>query len=138
MISLTTVNNALKGVYLGVISNQLNTNTDVVLGKIVQTTSDVYGKKIIVLTHINGKEYQLKSELANIYGKIEITDKAIRVSQNNAGAFVNLLNDEIEQLVLNTSRQITNAFYGEDKPHEYMTKEEKEIFKTKIKIRGDK
>lgn len=132
MISLTTANNALKDVYLGVIANQLNTNVDVVLGKIKQTTNDVWGKEIIVLTHINGKEYQLKSELANIYGKIEITDKAIRVSQNSAGAFVNLLNDEIEKLVLNTSRQITNAFYGEDKPHEYMTKEEKMAYKPLI------
>lgn len=132
MISLTTANNALKDVYLGVIANQLNTNVDVVLGEIKQTTNDVWGKEIIVLTHINGKDYQLKSELANIYGKIEITDKAIRASQNSAGAFVNLLNDEIEKLVLNTSRQLTNAFYGEDKPHEYMTKEEKMVYKPLI------
>ena len=55
MISLTEANKALKDVYLDVIANQLNTNVDVVLGKIVQTTSDVYGKEIIVLTHINGK-----------------------------------------------------------------------------------
>lgn len=132
MISLTEANKALKDVYLDVLANQLNTNVDVVLGKIVQTTSDVYGKEIIVLTHINGKDYQLKSELANIYGKIEIADKAIRVSQNSAGAFVNLLNDEIEQLVLNTSRQLTNAFYGEDKPHEYMTEKEKKQYKPLI------
>ena len=70
MISLTTVNNALKDVYLGVIANQLNTNVDVVLGKIKQTTNDVWGKEIIVFTHINGKDYLLKSELANIYAKI--------------------------------------------------------------------
>ena len=55
MISLQTANNALKDAYLDVIANQLNTNVDVVLGKIVQTTNDVWGKEIIVLTHINGK-----------------------------------------------------------------------------------
>ena len=60
MISLTEANNALKDVYLDVIANQLNTNVDVVLGKIVQTTNDVYGKEIIVLTHINGKRWQEK------------------------------------------------------------------------------
>lgn len=129
MVTLTTANNALKDVYLGVLSNQLNDNIDCVLGKIKQTTSDVWGKEIIVLTYINGKTYQLKSELANIYGKIEISDKAVRVSQNSAGAFVNLLNSEIEQLVLNTSKQITNAFYGKDKPHEYMTEQEKKAYK---------
>ena len=60
MISLTEANKALKDVYLDVIANQLNTNVDVVLGKIVQTTNDVYGKEIIVLTHINGKRWQEK------------------------------------------------------------------------------
>ena len=44
MISLQTANNALKDAYLDVIANQLNTNIDVVLGKIKQTSSDVYGK----------------------------------------------------------------------------------------------
>lgn len=129
MVTLTTANNALKDVYLGVLSNQLNDNIDCVLGKIAQTTSDIFGKKIIVSAYINGKQYQLKSELANIYGKIEISDKAVRVSQNSAGAFVNLLNSEMEQLVLNTSRQITNAFYGKDKPYEYMTEQEKKTYK---------
>ena len=129
MVTLTTANNALKDVYLGVLSNQLNDNIDCVLGKIAQTTSDVWGKEIIVLTYINGKQYQLRSELANLYAKLEISDKAIRASQNSVGAFVNLLNDEMEQLMLNTSRQITNAFYGEDKPHEYMTEQEKKVYK---------
>lgn len=129
MISLTTANNALKNVYTEVLRNQLNDNIDCVLGKIAQTTTDVWGKEIIVLTYINGKQYQLKSELANIYTKLEISDKAIRCSQNNAGAFVNLLNDEVEQLIKNTSIQITNAFYGEDKPQEYMTENEKKAYK---------
>ena len=129
MVTLTTADIALKDIYLGVLSNQLNNNIDCVLCKIEQTTSDVYGNEIVVLTHINGKQYQFKSELANIYAKLEISYKAIRVSQNNAGAFVNLLNAEIEQLLLNTSRQITNAFYGEDKRHEYMTEQEKKAYK---------
>lgn len=128
MITLTTANNALKNVYLDVLSNQLNDNIDCVLGKIKQTTSDVYGKEIIVSTYINGKQYQLKSELANLYAKLEISNKAIRVSQNSAGTFVDLLNGEMEQLILNTTRQITNAFYGEDKPHEYMTENEKKEY----------
>ena len=128
MISLQTANNALKDAYLDVIANQLNTNVDVVLGKIVQTTNDVWGKEIIVLTHINGKQYQLRSELANIYGKIEITDKAIRCSQNSAGAFVNLLNAEMEDLIKETGIKITNAFYNEDKPCDYMTEDEKKAY----------
>lgn len=125
MITLTTANNALKDAYLGVLSNQLNDSIDCVLGKIERTTNDVWGREIIVLTYINGNHYQLKSELVNIYGKLELSDKAIRCSQHSASAFVNLLNDEVEQLVLNTSRQITNAFYGKDEPCEYLTEKEK-------------
>ena len=128
MISLQTAENALKEVYLGVLSNQLNNNVDCVLGKIEHTSNDVWGSKIIVLTTINGKQYQLRSELANIYGKVEIADKAIRGSQNNAGAFVNLLNDEMENLIRETQIHLTNAFYGEDKPYDYMNEQERKSY----------
>ena len=47
MISLTSADNALKDVYLGVVSDQLNTNVNPLLAKIKQTTSDVWGKNII-------------------------------------------------------------------------------------------
>lgn len=128
MISLETANNALRSVYLEVLRNQLDFNICPLLSKIEQTSRDVFGKEIIALTTINGKQYQLRSELANIYGKIEITDKAIRCSQNSSGAFVNLLNDEMENLLKETSRQITNAFYNEDKPHDYMSEDEKKAY----------
>ena len=135
MISLYTAENALRDVYLGVLSNQLNCNICPLLGKIKQTSSDVYGKEIITLSIINGKQYQLRSELANIYGKIEITDKAIRCSQNSANAFVNLLNAEMENLIKETSIKITNAFYNEDKPHDYMTEDEKKAY-TPLALNG--
>ena len=128
MINLTTANDALKNVYLDVLSNQLDWNIDCLLGKISNTTADIYGKEILVNTYINGKSYILRSELANIYAKLEISDKAIRVSQNSAGAFVNLLNYEMEQLMKSTSMHLVNSFYGEDKPHEYMTEQEKDNY----------
>lgn len=128
MVSLETANNALKSVYLDVLRNQLNDNIDCVMGKIAQTSKDIWGKEIHTFTYINGKHYQLKSELANIYGRIEITDKAIRASQNSAGAFAELINSEMENLIKETGRQLTNAFYGEDKPHNYMTKDEKKAY----------
>lgn len=135
MISLYTIENVLRDAYLGILSNQLNYNICPLLGKIKQTTSDIWGKKIIVLSTINGKQYLLKSELANICGKIEITDKAIRCSQNSTGAFVNLLNAEMENLIKETSIKITNAFYNEDKPHDYMTEDEKKAY-TPLVING--
>ena len=38
MVTLQSAENALKTVYLGVVSNQLNTNANPLLGKIKQTT----------------------------------------------------------------------------------------------------
>ena len=128
MISLQTAENVLRDVYLGVLGNQLNCNISPLLGKIKQTSNDVWGKEIFVLSRINGKQYQLRSELADIYGKIEITDKAIRCSQNSTGAFVNLLNAEMENLIKETGIKITNAFYNEDKPRDYMTEDEKKAY----------
>ena len=42
-----------------------------------------------------GNQYiQFISTLKNLYGTIEISDKSIKASASNAGAFVQLLNDE--------------------------------------------
>lgn len=125
MISLTTANNALKDVYLDVITNQINCNTDVLLGKIKQTSNDVWGKQIIKNVWINGKMLTLKEELKNFYVSIEITDKAIRCSQNSAGAFVDLLNNEIENMIKETQQRLKSSFYTEDIKPDYLPKEVK-------------
>ena len=46
MITLSTADNALREVYLGVLANQLNTTINPLLARINQTTSDVWGKEI--------------------------------------------------------------------------------------------
>ena len=46
MVTLATADNALKEVYLGVVSNQLNTTVNPLLARINQTSSDVWGKEI--------------------------------------------------------------------------------------------
>lgn len=123
MVTLETVNNALKNVYLAVVSDQLNNNTDAVLTKIKQTTSDVWGKEIIKNVYFEDKTLTFKEDLANIYASIEISDKAIRCCSNSAGAFVNLLNDEIESMVANSQKRLRNAFYTEDTKPDYLPKE---------------
>lgn len=120
MISLTQANNALKDVYLDVIANQINCNTDVLLGKIKQTSSDVWGKEIIKNVWINGKMLTLKEELKNFYVSMEISDKAIRCSQNSTGAFVNLLNDEVEYMIKEAQNRLRNSFYTEDTKPDYL------------------
>ena len=46
MVTLKTAENALKTVYLGVVSDQINTKANPLLTKIKQTTGDVWGKQV--------------------------------------------------------------------------------------------
>ena len=105
MITLSTADKALKEVYLGVLGNQLNFGSNPLLSKIKQTTNNVYGNEIVKTLSYGisggvtaaGEADQLpgsysknfvefRSTLKNLYGTIEISDKAIRCSQNSAGA----------------------------------------------------
>ena len=132
MITLTTADNALKTIYLGVIGNQLNVGANPLLTKIKQTTNNVYGNEIRKATSYGlsggvtagaedgelpgsySKGYgQFVATLKNLYGTIEITDKAVRASQNSAGAFVNLLNDEMESLIKSSTFNLGRMLYGD-------------------------
>ncbi|MBQ4557786.1 MAG: phage major capsid protein [Clostridia bacterium] len=132
MVTLQTAEDALKSVYLGVVSDQLNINANPLLNKIKQSTSDVWGKEIIKLAPfgINGgigagsetdslpqaqenKYVKFITTLKNLYGTIEISDKAMRASANNSGAFVNLLNAEMEGLVKASTFNFGRMLYGD-------------------------
>lgn len=132
MVTLTNVESALKDVYLGVVSNQLNVSTNPLLTKIKRTSKDVWGKEIVklapyglnggvgagsetaMLPTASGNRYvQFRSSLKNLYGKIEISDKAIRSTANHLGAFVNLLQDEMEGLVKASTFNLGRMLYGD-------------------------
>ena len=126
MITLQTADKALKSAYLDVVSEQLNFKINPFLAKIKQSTDNVWGKDVRQVIHygINGgigagdetdnlpmansnMYEQISMPLKNLYGTIEISDKAVRASAHNEGAFVNLLNDEMETLV-----KALNAYIG--------------------------
>ncbi len=132
MVTLQTAEDALKSVYLGVVSDQLNINANPLLNKIKQSSADVWGKEIIKLAPygINGgigagsetdslpvakenKYVKFVSTLKNLFGTIEISDKAMRASQNNSGAFVNLLNAEMEGLIKASTFNLGRMLYGD-------------------------
>lgn len=132
MIDLNTAQNALKDAYLSAICNQLNTKTNPLLAKIKQSSSDVYGKQIIKMAPVglnggvgagsetgelptaNENNYvQFKTTLKNLYGTIEISDKAIRASANGNGAFVDLLNAEMEGLLTASKFNLGRMLYGD-------------------------
>ena len=132
MITIKTAEDALKTVYLGVIGDQLNLHSNPLLSKIKHTSNGVYGNEIVKTVSYGisggvtaspeadelpgsyGKNYvQFKSTLKNLYGTIEISDKALRCSQNSAGAFVNLLNDEMESLIKSSNFNLGRMLYGD-------------------------
>lgn len=132
MVTLTSADNALKSVYLEVLQNQLNTGINPFLAKIKNSTKDVYGKEVIKLAPLGinggisagtetgdlptaqGNNYlKFTSTLKNLYGSISISDKAIRASANNTGAFVNLLNDEMEGLLKAATFNFGRMIYGD-------------------------
>lgn len=132
MVTLQTAEDALKTIYLGVVSNQLNVGVNPLLARIEQTTSDVWGNEIRKLapyglnggvgagsetgplpTAFQNQYVKFVSELKNLYGTINISDKAIRASSTNAGAFVNLLNSEMEGLIKASQFNFGRMLYGD-------------------------
>lgn len=132
MVTMTSADKALKTLYLGATTEQLNTEVNPLLAKIKQSTADVWGKEIrrVARYGINGgigagsetgdlpkaegNHYeQFVCTLKNLYGTIEISDKAMRASANDAGAFVNLLNDEMDGLLKASAFNFGRMLYGD-------------------------
>lgn len=131
-INLTNADNALKSVYLDVISQQLDNHVNPFLAAIGKSTNDVWGKEVrkLAIYGVNGgvgagtedgdlpqatgNNYgQFVTTLKNLYGVIEISDKAIRASENNTGAFVNLLNAEMEGLIKSSTFNFGRMLFGD-------------------------
>lgn len=132
MVTLQNAENALKSVYLGAVTELLNTKINPLLARIEQTTAGVWGKEIrkAVSWGINGgigagdetgdlpaaqstDYYQFVTTLKNLYGQIEISDKAIRASADGRGAFTDLLNQELTNLLEASRFNLGRMLYGD-------------------------
>ncbi|MCM1368007.1 MAG: phage major capsid protein [Roseburia sp.] len=132
MVTLQNAENALKTVYLGTMTDLLNTRVNPLLSKIEQTSADVWGKEIRTAARFGinggvgagdedgslpaayGNNYlQFVSTLKNLYGQIEISDKAIRASADGRGAFTDLLNAELEGLLNASKFNLGRMLYGD-------------------------
>lgn len=132
MVTMTSADSALKEFYLGAVSEQLNTAVNPLLARIRQSTADVWGKEVRRLAQYGvnggigagteegdlpssaGNNYeQFVTTLKNLYGTLEISDKAVRASENSAGAFVNLLNAEMEGLVRASAFNFGRMLFGD-------------------------
>ncbi len=131
-VNLTNADSALKSFYLDAVTEQLNKKVNPFLAAIKHSTENVYGKEIRTFTtfginggigagtedgnlpEAGGNLYaQMVTSLKNLYGNIEISDKAIRASENNSGAFVSLLNAEMEGLVKSSAFNFGRMLYGD-------------------------
>lgn len=131
-VNLTSADKALKSYYLDAVAEQLNFKANPFLSEITQTQDDVWGKEVkkvatyglnggigagtedgsLPTSSSNGYE-QLTVTLKNLYGTIEISDKAIRASENNSGAFVSLLNAEMEGLLKSSTFNFGRMLFGD-------------------------
>ena len=128
---MNTAQAVLKDVYLGVLSNELNNATDPFLSIVNKTNASVYGRNIVKLVPyginsginasdetdalpeaVGNKYLNFVTTLKNLYGSIEISDKAIRASSNDKGAFVNLLNAEMESLLASSKFNLARMLFG--------------------------
>ena len=132
MITTQSADKALKSFYLDAVTEALDTKINPFFAKIKKSTADVWGKDVRKLVRFgvsggigagtetgslpaaHGKNYmQFVSSLKNLYGTIEISDKALRASANNEGAFVNLLEDQMQALVKDSEFNFGRMLYGD-------------------------
>ncbi len=132
MVTMETADNALKSFYLDAVTEAFDTKANPFLAKIQKTSADVVGKDVkkLVKVGLNGgiaagsetgdlpdasseDRLAFTSTLKNLYGKIEISDKAIRASASNEGAFVNLLNDEMQALIKSANYNFSRMLFGD-------------------------
>ncbi len=132
MVTLQTADNALKTFYLDAVTEQIDSKISPFLAKIEKTSAYVTGKGVSKMVRAGVKggiaagtetgdlptakanEYvNFTANLKNLYGTIEITDKAIRASANSEGAFVNLLNDEMQALIKSAKYNFSRMLFGD-------------------------
>lgn len=131
MVTLQTADSALKSFYLDAVTKEIDEKGSPFFAMIEKTSANVAGKSVtkVVKTGFggvgagaedgtlpdgnNGEYISLTAPLKNIYGTIEITDKAIRASASNEGAFVNLLNEEMDSLVQSAKYNFARMLFGD-------------------------
>lgn len=132
MITLENADKALKDYYLQAVSAQLNDNVSPFFSAIEKTSNNVYGKDVKIAV-VNGRTdsvlactedgdlpaphsnryHEISVPLKNIYGTIEVSDKAMRASRDSSGTFVNLVNAEMDGLISSAKFNFQRMLFGD-------------------------
>ena len=132
MITIQNADAALKDYYLDAVTAQLNDGISPFFTEVEKNASNVFGKdvKLAVVRGASGnvmagaedadlpdpyknRYLDITVPLKNLYGTIEISDKAMRASRDSSGAFVNLVNSEMEGLVLSARQNFQRMLFGD-------------------------
>jgi len=132
MVTLSSAENVLKDVYLGVIADQINTKTNPLFSRIKRSSRNIVGKEVRVVAPIGinggimaGTEtsdlpegvetpyLSFTAPLKNLYGRFVISDKAIRCSSTDVNSFVNLLEDGMDSLLKASIFNLSRMIYGD-------------------------
>lgn len=132
MITIQNADRALKDYYLEAVTAQLNDGISPFFSAIEKNADNVFGKdvKIAVVRGASGnvmagaedadlpeayknRYLDITVPLKNIYGTIEISDKALRASRDSSGAFVNLVNAEMDGLILSARHNFQRMLFGD-------------------------
>ena len=130
MIQLSTINEALKVLYINPIREFVNMKADPLAARILQTSDNITGYQKIVravqiganggagagtetgILPVAGENIykQFESDIKNLYGTVSISDKTMKSATEGPGSFVNALQRDIDTLVdtlkFSTARQI--------------------------------
>lgn len=131
-LTIAKVQEALKLYYLPTMVTQINEKTDPFMAAIAKGSENVSGSKVVMALRYgrNGgvgnraddgdlpnpssrKTKQAKWETKNLFARIMITDKTMKASANSRGAFVDLLEAELEDAMKDAKENFARQLYGD-------------------------
>ncbi|MBO8161336.1 MAG: phage major capsid protein [Thermosipho sp. (in: Bacteria)] len=132
LLNMQLAQEALKTYYLPVIRYQMNEKSSPFYAKIEKTSKNVVGKDIKLVmkygrhggignraddgtlpTPNSRKVRQATWTTKNIFGRIQLTDKLIKASKGKAGAFANILEAELEELLADAKDNFARQLFGD-------------------------
>lgn len=153
MITIQNADKALKDYYLEAVSAQLNDNISPFFSAIEKTSDNVFGKDVKVAVvrgnagsiaagaenadlpePYSNRYLDITLPLKNIYGTIEISDKALRAAKDSSGAFVNLINAEMDGLIGSAKHHFQRMLFGNGTGRlcRILTKESAGVYKVDV------
>lgn len=131
VLNMSLASQALKRFYLPGIQVQLNESTPI-LAVMDRDKTSVSGEKVVMAlrygrqggvgmraddgnlpTPNSRKTKQAEWVTKNIFAQIQISDKTMKASRNNQGAFINLLTADLEDAMTDTKDSVSRQMFGD-------------------------